>query len=179
MGYNISMNESIVKKLREDVSELHLPRYSELPQIGLYLEQTSKYINRLLSPIGCAEITTSMISNYVKKGFIDSPHKKQYDADKIAYLIFIAITKNVLSMDYIDALFHMQKKLYSLPRAYDYFCEELENMLKYVYGLKATPDEVPAEHTVEQRLLRDVIISASHSLYLSAFFSELKKPSET
>jgi len=174
MSYNILMNENIIKRLAENLSKLHLPRYSELPTVGLYLEQTAKYINGLLSPMGCAEITTSMISNYVKKGFIDSPHKKQYDADKIAYLIFIAITKNVLSMDDIAALFDMQKKLYSLPRAYDYFCNELENMLTYVYGLKDIPDDVPAEHTVEQRLLRDVIISASHSIYLTAFFSKLK-----
>ena len=169
------MNENIIKKLRDSVLELHIPRYSELPRVGLYLEQTAKYINGILSPVGCAEITTSMISNYVKKGFIDSPQKKQYDEDKIAYLIFIAITKNVLCMDDIASLFHMQKKLYSLPRAYDYFCEELENMLMYVYGIKSIPDDIPAEHTVEQRLLRDVIISASHSIYLTAFFSEIKK----
>ena len=54
-------------------------------------------------------------------------------------------------------------------------CEELENMLMYVYDIKSIPDDIPAEHTVEQRLLRNVIISASHSIYLTAFFSEIKK----
>ena len=42
------------------VEKFRLPRYSEIPSVGLYLEQTTKYINSLLSPLGF-EITGSMI----------------------------------------------------------------------------------------------------------------------
>ena len=76
-----------------------LPRYREIPDVGLYLDQTVKYINPFLAPLGFAEITPSMVSNYVKKGYIKSPVRKQYDAVQIAYLFFIAVAKNVLSMD--------------------------------------------------------------------------------
>ena len=103
-------NSDIKTSLKNAVSEFRLPRYAELPNVGLYLEQVAKYINGYITPLGCAEITTSMISNYVKKGYIPSPHKKQYDRDRIAYLIFIAITKSVLSMDHIVKIFDMQKE---------------------------------------------------------------------
>lgn len=171
------MDTNIQEKLRLAVTKFHMPRYAELPNVGLYLEQVAKYINNVLTPLDCAEITTSMISNYVKKGFVPSPQKKQYDADRIVYLLFTAVTKNVLALEDIVELIDMQKKKYSLAVAYDYFCSELENMLSYVVGLKDEPEKnlgVTAE-TAEKALLRNVITSVSHSLYLTATFAALKK----
>ena len=78
--------------------DYRMPRYKEIPNVGLYLEQTVKYINECLAPIEIS-ITPSMLSNYVKKGYIDRPVKKQYYADQIAYAIYIVIIKQVLSMD--------------------------------------------------------------------------------
>ena len=43
----------------------------------------------MLAPIEIS-ITPSMLSNYVKKGYIDRPIKKQYYADQIAYAIYIS-----------------------------------------------------------------------------------------
>ena len=50
------------------ISEFRMPRYREIPDVGLYLDQTVKYMNRYLAPLGCMEITTSMVSNYVRRG---------------------------------------------------------------------------------------------------------------
>lgn len=170
------VNTEIKQELSEKIKSLKLPRYCEIPNVGLYLEQVTKFINGALSSAYCAEITTSMISNYVKKGFIPPPQKKQYDADQIAYLIFITLTKSVLSMEDIVEIFEMQKESYTLPMAYDYFCCELENMLSFVFGV--TEDyqkDLGVTHTEEKEFLKRVIISVSHSMYLSAYFSEIKK----
>ena len=70
-----------------------------------FLDQTVKYVNRYLAPLGCMEITSSMVSNYVKKGYITNPTHKQYSADQIAYLFFISVAKSVLSMENIARLF--------------------------------------------------------------------------
>ena len=173
------MNEDIKVRLKSSVADYRLPRYAELPNVGLYLEQVAKYINGFLVPIGCSEITTSMISNYVKKGYIPAPEKKQYYSDHIAYLIAIAITKNVLSLDNIHELFMMQRKMYSVPVAYDYFCMEFENMLAVVFGLKKKPDmNIGVTNTELKDFLRNVIISVSHSVYLAACFAEMKKDKE-
>ena len=170
------MNAEIRSLLQASATDFRLPRYREIPNVGLYLEQVTQYINGFLAPLGCSEITPSMISNYVKKGFIPAPEKKQYHADRIAYLLFIAITKNVLSLEDIVQLFDMQKKSYTLPMAYDYFCCELENMISFVFGLKDHPAEnLGVTHSEEKEFLRNVIISVSHSMYITAFFSHLKQ----
>ena len=100
--------------MRFSARDYRMPRYKEIPNVGLYLEQTVKYINECLAPIEIS-ITPSMLSNYVKKGYIDRPIKKQYYADQIAYAIYIVIIKQVLSMDNIASLFVLQKATYTLP----------------------------------------------------------------
>lgn len=150
-----------------EINEFHMPRYRELPDVGLYLEQTTKYINSQLAPLGCMEITPSMVSNYVKKGYISSPVKKQYYAEQLARLFFIAVVKNILSMENIEKLFVMQKCTYTPQKAYDYFCVELENMLQYIFGWKDTVDCVGNDSTEEKKILRSAIIAVANMIYLS------------
>ena len=156
------------------IEKFRLPRYREIPDVGLYLDQTVKYVNRYLAPLGCMEITTSMVSNYVKKGYISNPVRKQYDAEQIAYLFFISIAKSVLSMDNISRLFEMQKKEYSPEMAYDFFCMELENMLQYTFGIKAQMDVVGTQPNTEAKtMLRSTITAVTHIIYLSSRFESM------
>ena len=152
--------------MKTSIQGFHMPRYQDIPNMGLYLEQTTKYLNHFLAPLGCMEVTSSMISNYVKKGLISSPVKKLYYADQIAYLFFIIIAKQVLSMEDIVELSERQKKTYTVPVAYDYFCCELENMLYYVFGLSDSVAKIGVTATHEKTLLRSVIIAAAHIIYL-------------
>lgn len=165
------MRNEIRQQLADSIKDFRLPRYKELPTVGLYLEQTINYINSFLIPLGCMEMTPSMVSNYVKKGLIDNPVKKQYSAEQIAYLFFIAIAKNVTSIENIYQLHQMQKKSYTAPVAYDYLCDELENMLFYVFGLKDNIDDIGVTSSKEKTMLRSVIIAASHIIYLNHCFS--------
>ncbi|MBR5134359.1 MAG: DUF1836 domain-containing protein [Clostridia bacterium] len=162
--------------MKPTLQEFHLPTYRELPDIGLYLDQTVKYINGFLQPMGFAELTTSMVGNYVKLGLIAPPVKKQYSAEQIAYLIFIAIAKGVLSMDRIKRLLQMQHGSYEPSVAYDYFCLELKNMLYYTFGLKDTLDEFTTNHSEEKTMLRSVIAAIAQLVYfescLKSFESE-------
>lgn len=172
------MKESIKKQMAESIKNFRMPRYHELPDEGLYLEQTTQYINNVLAPLGCMGITSSMISNYVKKGFIASPVKKLYYAEQIAYLFYIAIAKNVLSMEHILQLREMQKKSYPKEIAYDYLCDELENVLFHVFGLKDKIDDIGRTKTDEKVLFREVIIAASNSIHLTCCFNALQNDAE-
>ncbi len=167
------MNSTIDENKLNSIKNFRMPRYQELPDVGLYLEQTAKYINGFLAPLGCMEITTSMISNYVKKKLIDGPIKKQYYADQIAYLFFIAIAKNILSMENIRHLFERQKETYTSQIAYDYFCSELENHIFYLFGLKDTVDEIGTTSSTTKMMLKSVLISTSHIIYLNSFFQSI------
>ena len=112
---------------REELERFHLPTYKEIPAVGLYLDQTSKYINEALEGIEGVEITNSMISNYVKQHLITNPVKKQYGRDQIATLIFISVSKSVLSLDDVRKLIELQKKEYTVEESYMYFYELFES----------------------------------------------------
>lgn len=155
--------------MRFSARDYRMPRYKEIPNVGLYLEQTVKYINECLAPIEIS-ITPSMLSNYVKKGYIDRPIKKQYYADQIAYAIYIVIIKQVLSMDNIASLFVLQKATYTLPVAYDYFCSELEKTLVAIFENKEEPMKDMGDIPFEKKMLHSVIVAVSHIIYLSDCF---------
>ncbi len=169
------MNNIEKSSFREKIADFRLPRYNELPDVGLYLEQVIKYINGKLSPLGWQEITPSMVSNYVKKNVIPAPEKKQYFADQLGYLIFISITKTVLSIENISLLIKVQKDSYTAEVAYNYFCDEFENMLRSICGLD-TQNTIHTTNNDEKSLLRSVIIAVSHIAYANSCF-ETKKES--
>ena len=101
--------------------------------------------------------------------------KKKYTRDQIAYLIYIAVAKNVLSMENIQLMFRIQKQTYPASTAYNYFCEELENFLFYVFGLKEEAAAVGNDSGDEKFLLRSTIIPAAHKIYLDCCFAALRQ----
>ena len=136
------MTQEMKDEIVTSIQNFKLPAYEELPDTGLYLEQVAIYISEYLAPLEDIVITSSMISNYVKKGLISNPVRKQYSREQIAYLIFIAIVKSVMSLDDIYLLIQLQKKTYTPQIAYNYLCSEFENVLHYVFGMKDTLDTV-------------------------------------
>ena len=158
--------------IMEAIKSFRMPRFHELPDVGLYLDQTTKYINSFISRLGW-EITGSMISNYVKKGLITNPVKKQYSAEQIAYLFFIAIAKNALSMENIKKLLDIQKELYEPQVAYDYFCKELENMLLHIFGISDKIADVGTTNTEVRKMCRGLIIAVVHIVHLKTYFEKM------
>ncbi|MCI6768031.1 DUF1836 domain-containing protein [Porcincola intestinalis] len=116
--------------------KFQLPAYQEIPNVGLYLEQTLKYINDTFSVFRSVELTKSMISNYVKLGYLRRPIKKQYDREQIAALLFIAVSKQVLSMDNIGKLFRMQVELGSMEESYTAFKADFDYLLDSIWNQK-------------------------------------------
>ena len=169
------MDKEMKRRMAGSIRGFRLPRYAEIPTVGLYLEQTIKYINSYLAPLGCLELTGSMVSNYVKKGLIPPPVKKQYFPEQIGYLFFVALAKNLTSMENIDLLISVQRGTYTLPVAYDYMCGELENMLFYFFGLKDRPEELGETESDEKNLLRGLIMSAANVIYMNNYIEYLRK----
>ena len=148
------------------IESFRMPRYQDIPDVGLYLDQTVKYINRYLEPLGCLEITASMVSNYVKRGYIANPVKKQYDREQIAYLLFLAIAKSVLPMEHINRLFAMQKQTYSSEVAYNYFCVELEKALQATFSTRDFSAPSSANRvTPESELVRSSALCFANKMF--------------
>ena len=177
---NIDMNTEVKAQLQirseewekvlAAIDAFALPGYSEIPDVGLFLEQTSRYICSVLDPLYSFSLTGSMISNYVKKKLIANPVKKMYGREQIAYLFFITVAKSVLSLEDIQTMLELQKNTYEPERAYEYFRSELKNFLLYVFALRENPELIGSEVSTEKELLRNIIITASHKVYLDSCF---------
>ena len=152
-----------------------LPRYNDLPSVGLYLDQTVQFVNGYFRSFCGVELTPSMVSNYVKKGVVDHPIRKKYTRDQIASLMYIADTKTVLSMENIDALFKMQRAHCSAGAAYDYFCDEMENCLPFVFGCTREIRDLAVDAADEKLLLRSTILAAANKIYLDCCFHALRR----
>ena len=80
------------------------PKWSELPEIDLYLDQVLLYVNQVGKANQQDEkgLTASMINNYVKHGHLEKPVKKKYNRKQVARLIVITALKNVFSIQEIS-----------------------------------------------------------------------------
>ena len=175
LRYTNGMNIESNRRVAACAAGFALPRYADLPTVGLYLDQTVQFVNGYFRTFQGVELTASMVSNYVKKGILSHPIKKKYAREQLACLIYIVVSKTVLSMENIDTLFRMQRAHYSSAQAYDTFCDELENCLPYVFGLSRTMKYLAPDSDDERKLLRSTIFSAANKIYLDCVFAVLRQ----
>ena len=117
------------QKAQEIVSKIHIPRWNELPDLDLYLDQVVNYIEKYLGQYTVNKedkiITKTMINNYVKLGIMPAPEKKKYSREHIAYLIVICVLKQVYSISDIGKLISLTIQYFELSKAYNRFCANL------------------------------------------------------
>ena len=117
----------------DEIQQYHLPRWDELPDIELYMDQIITLIERYLSPlVGQYDgkvITPAMINNYVKLNIMPKPLKKRYEREHLAYLIVITILKQTLLITEVKEGIFLQSRICSIPEAYNRFCDMLEKAL--------------------------------------------------
>ena len=159
--------------VQNSIQDFSLPPYEQIPDVGLYLDQVTKYINGYLQSLGDYALTASMISNYVKKGLLSSPVKKQYNREQIAYLFFIAVAKTVLSLDALTGFIEVQKRSYPLQTAYEYFSRQMVSMLRLNFELSDEPYVGEAETTDEKRLFCSCISAVTQKIYLEKCLSAI------
>ena len=161
--------------MREDISGFRLPRYEQIPDVGLYLEQTVRYVNSFLAPLGEVELTASMASNYVKHKLLPAPRKKLYSAEQLARLMFIAAVKPVVPLDGLRLMFSIQAENYEIQAAYDYFCDEFENMLGAAFGFAPAMQGIGETESDEKDLLRNTITAVVNKVYLDCYLAFYKE----
>ncbi|MBP2057548.1 DNA-binding transcriptional MerR regulator [Lactobacillus colini] len=155
-----------------EISKFKLPKFSEIPDMGLYLNQVVAYLNNCLSPLGNIKITSSMVSNYVKHKLIAPPAKRLYSREQIAELLFIAVAKNVMEQDDLRRAIKIQKSTYPVDIAYNYFALELQNALLHVFGFQEQLQQIGHDRTKQKEMLRNLILSFAYREYLYQFFRE-------
>lgn len=120
----------------QEIQEFHIPRWEEMPELELYMDQVITLVERYLSPIiqtdKHALLTSSMVNNYVKLGLIPPPEKKRYSRVHLAFLVAITLLKQVLTIPEIKEGIVFQGRVIGIREAYNLFCEEQEESLQIV-----------------------------------------------
>lgn len=150
----------------------HIPRWSELPNLDLYLDQTvtiiEKYLKNYIGNKDDAIITKTMINNYVKQGLMRPPRKKKYNKIHIATLIVICTLKQVYSINDISELIKLAINTVKFNSAYDKFCEAIEKSILYTFD--GVEYEISDNITFEESLLKSVAQSFANKLYVEKTF---------
>ena len=123
------MNTELTEGLYESAQQLHLPRWSELPDFGLYLDQVLGFVDSRLEHYdvqNARKLTASMVNNYVKMGAIPAPVRKKYYRSQLAMLIVICILKPILSIGDIRDLMVAELASENGSALYDGVCEMFE-----------------------------------------------------
>ncbi len=162
----------------EGIEGFCLPRYAQIPDVGLYLEQVVRYTNACLAPLGEPGLTGSMVSNYVKQSLIPAPVKKAYTAEHLARLLFIAVVKPVVPLDGLRLMFSIQEENYPLQIAYDFFCDEFENMLGAAFGIAPAREGLGETQSNAKDLLRNTISATVNKVYLDRYLEEYQRRQE-
>jgi len=155
------------------VENFHIPRWNELPNIDLFLEQVVTLINSSLAPYIFLKnnlkdenelLTKTMINNYVKNNIIEAPIKKQYSKIHISKLIVICVLKQVYSMQDIKTLIGIALRDSNIETAYNKFCNLFEEALQCTYNKRDFIDNMSSNDNLY--LLKSVLLSCSYKIYV-------------
>lgn len=159
-----------------NILKFKLPRYDEIPDIDLYIEQVINYIDGIFAPLEIDEkgrtLTPYMVNNYVKQGIVPQTVKKKYSKQHIAYLIIVYIAKQIFSIDEIGKMIEIQTKTFDIETAYNYMCDETEIILHSVFSQKAIPQDTAKTNSQQRFFVRDPIIAFAHKLYTQKLLDE-------
>ena len=159
-----------------------LPRWDELPDFGLYMDQVLAIVAKYLPNPEEKPLTSSMVNNYVKMGVMPAPVKKKYSRIHIAHLIVICVMKSALSISAICRVIENELLADSDETFYNRFCELYEQVNATV--AEAAAKIAGASESTADRLKQNVLhaalraqaeqAQAQHAL--SRLFDEMKCP---
>ena len=111
-------------------SNFSYPKWEDIPNIDLYLDQVLLYVNQVCAPISPDKekgLTASMVNNYVKHGYLTKPDKKKYQRKQIARLIAITTLKSVFSIQEIAQTLNTLQTQASSDQLYDAFVDYMNH----------------------------------------------------
>ena len=171
------MDNQINENRIRDILDFHCPRFKELPNVPLYKDQVILYIENALKSININSeeklLTPTMLNNYVKQKVVSPPKNKRYNEKHLAYLIVVCILKQVYSLTEVCELIKIQIATCPIEDAYDYFCVELEKILKATFTTRDFAEPSSAKKvTYESEIVRSTIMSFAHKLFIQNYLLE-------
>lgn len=110
-------------------NDIYLPMWEEFPDFQVYMDQLVSLGNRYLKDLSDSELTPSMINSYVKKGLMQRPEKKKYDASHIAELLVISLLKTIYPLEVVKNCINEILKEQPVEQAYNSFANLFNDTL--------------------------------------------------
>lgn len=130
-------NQEFINSLLEKLTKLNYIKPGDVPNINLYMDQVTTFMDEHLSDGKRREddkiLTKTMINNYTKNDLLPAPVKKKYSKEHIYILTYIYYLKNIISISDIQKLLNpLTDKFFdkdSIPNL-DYIYKEIYTMEK-------------------------------------------------
>lgn len=174
-----------LRELLDRLKEISYVQPDELPNIDLYMDQVTTFMDRHLASSKRYEedklLTKTMINNYTKNELLPSPNKKKYSKDHMYLLILIYYLKSVLSITDIQSILKplnekffegagevpfekIYEEIFSIQKAQsDVVAKDLARKWKAVQG---TYDEVKSKDQQEFLRKLSLICMLSFDVYM-------------
>ena len=159
------------------VSGIHIPRWNELPEFELYMDQVIGLAEKNLGALyidGKGLLTPSMINNYVKSGVLPPPKNKKYNRTHLAILIIVCAMKPVMEISAVSDIIRQSVAAGSIEAVLDEFARMYENELsssikKAKLAVEASHNDeilsfIAIENTLKASAARTVAMHAYHSI---------------
>ena len=167
----------------ENLLKYHCPRWEELPELELYIDQVTTFLRthlQLFYPESKSPfLTASMINNYVKQGILDRPVKKKYNRSHLAHLFVICVMKRLFSISDIGESLENMKKMYAIPEGYNLFCEELESALQRTFGARPFPPSIASQTDSRSTVALKAVTQAFSSVVLAEHLIFLRQEEQS
>lgn len=125
------MNENELKRIIEEISSFEQLNLSTIPDIDLYMDQVTTFIDEKLSYLKRNErdsiLTKTMINNYTKAGIVLPPKRKKYSKQHMILIILTYYLKQILSISDIQSLLSPIVKSINSGENYEKDLEDIYN----------------------------------------------------
>ncbi len=160
----------------KEIIEYRCPKFNEIADMGLYMEQLIETLNShlavFISPSEEKIMTSTMVNNYVKQKIIPAPIRKKYSKSQLLYLYVIGILKQIMNIADIGNFLEMQKNIYPIEMAYNFFCIELEKALHATFVTRDFSLPSSATMTTDMsEFTRSVLLAFTNKIYLKKYIA--------
>ena len=123
--------KDLLNSILESLSRIDHIRPEDLPDIDLYMDQVTTFMDSQLTPTKRHKedkiLTKTMINNYAKNHLLPPPQKKKYSKEHILTLVFIYYFKNILCINDIQSILNPITDRYFGKKSSSLSLEEIYN----------------------------------------------------
>ena len=164
--------------------DFNMPRWDDLPEIDLYMDQVISVTDKLLGSLSVENapiLTPSMINNYVKNRILPPPVKKKYSREHLAKLIIICIMKPIMEISAIADIMTINEALFGTAQMLDKFSSMFEKNI----ASRARSSELAMESTekTEEMLcaiaVENAVKAGAEKVIAEHAYAEIRKIEKT